>query len=120
MLRPSRLSAVSVVSVLALVSTLTASASLAAPADPATEQVRVNAKQAVERATQPRAAASLIRMHQYRDEIDDLSILAAGYQSVLERRSTNPFVRTTARLTFLDLERARGRMGRTTELMRDL
>jgi len=87
---------------------------------PVTAQAEALGKVAVSRASDPRGAAALIRLHGLMDEVDDLNLLAEPYFTVAARGSTDPNVRALARMLLVDLERARGRTVRAQDLIRDL
>src|SRR4051812_23086575 len=84
---------------------------------PATERAEAYGKAAVARATSPRAAADLIRLHSLRDEVDDLNLLAGPYAAVLGRRGVDPFARVTAQLFYADLVRARGALTKASAML---
>ncbi len=87
---------------------------------PITDRAELLGKQALKLGNEPRAAASLIRLHSLIDEVDDLNLLAEPYSSLLYRRSTDPFVRALAQNFLADVERARGKTVRAKELIADL
>jgi tetratricopeptide (TPR) repeat protein len=87
---------------------------------PTTEQAEAQAKVALARASEPRGAAALVRLHQLIDEVDDLNLLADPYFTIVARRSTDAHVRVLARQLLIDVERARGRTVRAQDLVREL
>lgn len=87
---------------------------------PVTEKAEALAKVAVARSSEPRGAAALLELHGLIDEVDDLNLLAEPYFVVAARRSSDPAVRTLARLLLVEVERARGRTVRAQDLVREL
>ena len=87
---------------------------------PSTDKAEKLAKAALAQHTSPRGAAPLIRLHAMLDEVDDLNLLAQPYAILLTRRSTDPHVRTLARLFFADVERARGRTTKAIDVLEPL
>ena len=63
---------------------------------PVTDRAEALAKDALKSGSDPRAAASLIRLHALLDEVDDLNLLAEPYTALMYRRNTDPHVRTLA------------------------
>ncbi|SET91133.1 DUF3857 and transglutaminase domain-containing protein [Stigmatella erecta] len=93
---------------------------LAKPAGPAAEAAQAYTTQAIELASSPRGAAYLIRLHALAEDLEDITPLVSTYAQVIGRRNTDPNTRATATLLLMDLERARGRMVRATEIQRAL
>src|SRR5579871_489572 len=89
--------------------TLVAALSMGRLDSPVTDRVDKLTQRLYQQAGSPRAAATLIRMHGFIDEVDDLNLLAGPYANLIYRNGTNPFARTLARLFYADLQRARGR-----------
>lgn len=87
---------------------------------PVTEHATSLARVALARANEARGAAPLLRLHALIDEVDDLNLLAEPYFTIAARRSTDPQVRTLARLLLIEVERARGRTVRSQDIVRDL
>ncbi|HYX92353.1 MAG TPA: DUF3857 domain-containing protein, partial [Myxococcaceae bacterium] len=71
-------------------------------------------------ASSPRAIAWLARLDELRDEVSNLQLLAQPYAQVLFGRSTHPEVRRAARMLLADIERARGRLQKSHELLEPL
>lgn len=92
----------------------------AALPDPDVELAQSYAQQAISLSRSPRAAASLVRLHALRDDVDDLNLFAQTYGYFVDRRGTDPLARSVARMLLLDVEKARGRLNRTAELSRQL
>ena len=86
---------------------------------PVTDRAEALSKDALKNGHDPRAAASLIRLHALLDEVDDLNLLAEPYVALMYRRNTDPHVRTLARQLMSDVERARGRTTKAQELIND-
>jgi cellulose synthase operon protein C len=87
---------------------------------PVTDQAEALGRLALARAHEPRGAAALIRLHGLRDDVDDLNLLAEPYFTIAARGSTDPNVRTLARMLLVDLERSRGRAVRAQEIIKSL
>ena len=87
----------------------------AAPENSATA-AREQADEALKLASSPRGAALLLRLHDLREDLEDLTPLVKTYTEVSSRRDTDPNTRATAQLLMMDLERARGRLNRASEL----
>jgi len=87
---------------------------------PSTDRAERLAKTALIQHSSPRGAAPLIRLHAMLDEVDDLNLLAQPYSILLSRRSTDPHVRTLARLFYADVERARGRTTKANDMLEPL
>ncbi len=88
--------------------------------DPETVQAAAHAQAVRMHAGSPRGVAWLYRLHESRDLVPDLNLLAQAYQDVLTRRTADPEVRRVARLLLADVERARGRLKKAAELMQPL
>ena len=88
--------------------------------DPVAAAVRLHSRAALSQGSSPRGAAALIRLHRLRDEADDLAPLVATYGNIAERAVADPFTRFTARWLLADVERARGRLPRVNDLIRQL
>ena len=84
---------------------------------PVTERVEALAKETLAKSNEPRAAAPLIRLRELLDEVDDLNLLAEPLNQLLSRRGTDPFVRTLAQRFLADVERARGRTVKASEIL---
>lgn len=84
---------------------------------PVTERVEALAKETLAKSHEPRAAAPLIRLRELLDEVDDLNLLAEPLNQLLSRRGTDPFVRTLAQRFLADVERARGRTVKASEIL---
>ncbi|MBZ4415071.1 DUF3857 domain-containing protein [Myxococcus sp. RHSTA-1-4] len=82
----------------------------------ADETARAYAAEALKQASSPRGAATLLRMHDLVDDVEDLTPLLSTYAQVASRRSSDPNTRATAQLLLLDTERARGRLVRANEV----
>ncbi len=89
-------------------------------ADPALQLARAEAAQALSTAHSPRAAAHLIRLHALRDELSDLQTFADVYHQILSDPRADPFTRNLARSFLADVERARGRLTKASELVEPL
>ena len=87
---------------------------------PSTDRAEKLAKAALVQHSSPRGAAPLIRLHAMLDEVDDLNLLAQPYAILLSRRSTDPHVRTLARLIYADVERSRGRTTKAIDVLEPL
>ncbi|HLL81161.1 MAG TPA: DUF3857 domain-containing protein, partial [Longimicrobium sp.] len=92
----------------------------ATPADPTVELAQSYAQQALDESKSPRGAAALLRLHALRDDLEDLAVLGNTYVQLVADRRADPFVRTTARMLLMDVEKARGRMTKATELSQEL
>jgi tetratricopeptide (TPR) repeat protein/transglutaminase-like putative cysteine protease len=77
---------------------------------------REQAEEALRLASSPRSAAQLIRLHALQEDLEDLTPLVKTYTEVATRRDTDPGTRATAWFLFMDLERARGRLTRASEI----
>ena len=88
--------------------------------DPATVQAAAHAQAVRMHAGSPRGVAWLYRLHESRDLVPDLNLLAQAYQDVLVHRTSHPETRRVARLLLADVERARGRLKKAGELMKPL
>ncbi|MFT3840109.1 MAG: DUF3857 domain-containing protein [Myxococcaceae bacterium] len=97
--------------------TLVAALSMGRLDSPVTDRVEKLTQRLYQQAGSPRAAATLIRMHGFIDEVDDLNLLAGPYANLLYRQNTNPYVRSLARVFYADLQRARGRTQSSSELL---
>ncbi len=75
---------------------------------PTTARAEKNAREALSNARSPRSAASLIRLHALRDEVDDLNLLADPYARFLRIPGAQPQARAVARMFYADVTRARG------------
>jgi len=95
-------------------------ASAAASADPTDTLARSYAQQAIAEAKSPRAVAPLLRLSELRDGLEDISLLANTYSTLAEQKGADPFVRSTARLLLLDVERAQGHADKAQALSRQL
>ncbi len=89
--------------------TIVAALSMGRLDSPVTDRVEKLTQKLYQQAGSPRAAATLVRLEGFLDEVDDLNLLAQPYAVMLSRRTTDPFVRTLARVFYADVERARGR-----------
>lgn len=87
---------------------------------PVTDRAEALAKETLKNGNDPRAAASLIRLHSLLDDVDDLNLMAEPYTALIYRRNTDPQVRMLARLFMADVERARGRTLKAQELINEL
>ncbi len=87
---------------------------------PVTDRAEALGKEVLKLGNDPRAAASLIRLHALIDDLDDLNLLAEPYSALIYRRGTDPHVRAMARIFMADVERARGRTQKAAELIGDL
>jgi tetratricopeptide (TPR) repeat protein len=87
---------------------------------PVTDRAEALAKEALKQGNDARGAAPLMRLHALLDEVDDLNLLAEPYTALIYRRNTEPHVRALAKLFMADVERARGRTVKSTELINDL
>ena len=87
-----------------------------AASDNSATAAREQAEAALQLATSPRGAAQLIRLHDLKEDLEDLTPLVRTYTEVATRRDSDPGTRTTAQLLLVDLERSRGRMTRVAEL----
>jgi hypothetical protein len=92
----------------------------AEPPDPTVQRATERAKAVREYASSPRGVAWLYRLHDTRDQVPDLNLLAQTYQDVMVQKSSHPEVRRVARLLLADVERARGRLKKAKELMEPL
>lgn len=86
----------------------------------AREAAQTHAKQALERASSPQAVADLARLHQLREEVDDLNLLAEPYATLMNRESAHPAVRKVARVLYADVERARGHLVKSRTVLEPL
>ncbi|OJT16357.1 cell division protein FtsK [Archangium sp. Cb G35] len=77
---------------------------------------REQAEEALKLASSPRGAAHLIRLHTLREDLEDLTPLVKTYAEVATRRDTDPGTRATAWFLFMDLERSRGRLNKSSEI----
>jgi tetratricopeptide (TPR) repeat protein/transglutaminase-like putative cysteine protease len=105
---------------LPLLTLLAVTSASAREADPATQLAEAEAKQALALYNSPRAAAHLVRLQSYRDEVEDLNLFAQTYHDLLGRRATDPLVRALTRMLYADIERARGRYTKATEQLEPL
>lgn len=87
---------------------------------PVTDRADALSKEALKLGSDPRGAASLIRLHGLIDDLDDLNLLAEPYSALIYRRNTDPHVRALARLFMADVERARGRTQKAQEQIAEL
>ncbi len=88
--------------------------------DPLVEQIKSEASEAMHWVRSPRAAAHLIRLHAMRDQVSDLQLLAHVYSDVLSHPHADPATRALARALLADVERARGRLTKATDLLEPL
>ncbi|HME90580.1 MAG TPA: DUF3857 domain-containing protein [Myxococcaceae bacterium] len=88
--------------------------------DPVRKIVEAEAREAIRLAHSPRGAVHLIRLHNFRDEVADLNLLAQPYHQILAQRGADPMTRSLARMFSADIERARGKIGRATEYVEPL
>lgn len=72
------------------------------------------------RSPSPRAAASLIRLHLLKDQVEDLRPIVRAEQALAADPKVNPLLRAEAQLLLLELERSRGRSPRVADLDREL
>jgi tetratricopeptide (TPR) repeat protein len=86
---------------------------------PSTDQAEALGRLAMSRASEPRGAATLLKLHAMMDELDDLNLLAEPYFVIESRRSTDPHVRALVRTLLVDLERARGRTVRAHDIIKE-
>lgn len=93
--------------------------SLARLDSPVTDRAEALAKEALKNGADPRAAASLIRLHTLLDDVDELNLLAEPYSALMYRRNTDGQVRALAKRFMADVERARGRTTKAQELITD-
>lgn len=93
---------------------------LARPADPTAEAAQALADKALELSTSPRGTAYLVRLHGMVEDLEDLTPLVSTYATIASKRSADPGTRATATMLLMDLERARGRTVRATEVNRAL
>ncbi|MFL5318823.1 MAG: DUF3857 domain-containing protein [Myxococcaceae bacterium] len=92
-----------------------------APAtDPTLELARQYAQEALTNPVTVRNAAPLIRLHALRDDVDDLNVFAQVYWTLLSRRQVDPSVRMLARTFAAEIERTRGKTGKSAEMMEPL
>jgi tetratricopeptide (TPR) repeat protein len=77
---------------------------------------REQAEEALRLASSPRGVAHLLRLHALREDLEDLTPLVKTYGEVISRRDSDAGARATAHLLLMDLERARGRLQRASEL----
>jgi tetratricopeptide (TPR) repeat protein len=103
-----------------LIAPLAAGAEVAVGNDPIAQLARSEADAALRLAKSPRGAVHLIRLQALRDEVADLNILAGLYRRLLEDRKADPTVRALARMFAADIERARGRLNKSAELLKPL
>jgi tetratricopeptide (TPR) repeat protein len=103
-----------------LVAVLPGLALASSDVDPALQLARTEAAQALSTASSPRAAAHLVRLHALRDELSDLQTLADVYSQILSNGRADPFARDLARSFLADVERARGRLTKSAELVEPL
>ncbi|QRN95646.1 DUF3857 domain-containing protein [Archangium violaceum] len=87
-----------------------------AAAETSATAAREQADEALKLASSPRGAAQLIRLHAFKEDLEDLTPLVKTYGEVISRRDSDAGARATAHLLLMDLERARGRMQRASEL----
>ena len=87
---------------------------------PVTDRAEALGKEVLKNGSDPRAAATLIRLHALIDDLDELNLLAEPYASLIYRRNTDPHVRAMARLFMADVERARGRTQKAQEQINEL
>ncbi|MBL9038102.1 MAG: DUF3857 domain-containing protein [Archangium sp.] len=103
-----------------MVFALLVSLALARSDNPVTQRAEALATYAVQHGGDARTAATVIRMHALRDDIDDLNVLVDPLATLASRRSTGDGVRALAHLFLTDIERARGRTVRATEVLKGL
>lgn len=87
---------------------------------PVTDRAELLGKQALQRGSEPRGAASLIRLRAMLDDVDDLNLLAEPFAQLVSRRSTDERVRVLAQMFLADVERTRGRTVKAQDMIRDL
>ena len=84
---------------------------------PVTDRAEFLAKEALKNGNDPRAAASLMRLHALIDDLDDLNLLAEPYTALMYRRNTDPHVRNLARQLMSEVERTRGRTTKAASVL---
>ncbi len=116
MSRTPRLAALSRTTWLVALLTLACPLLTRAATESSATAAREQAEEALKLASSPRGAAQLIRLHAFKEDLEDLTPLVRVYSDVSTRRSSDPHTRATASLLLLDLERARGRLNRAAEV----
>ncbi len=102
---------------LLVVSPLAARADVVVGDDPIDQLAQSEADAALRLAKSPRGGVHLMRLQALRDEVADLSLLGNVYRRVLGESRVDPMVRTLARMFAADIERARGRVNKSAELL---
>jgi tetratricopeptide (TPR) repeat protein/transglutaminase-like putative cysteine protease len=87
---------------------------------PTTELAERHAAAALELSRSPRAAAHLYRLHELRDEVDDLNLLAQTYSTLLRKGGVDPLVKGLALQLYSDVERTRGRLAKAQAMLEPL
>jgi len=87
---------------------------------PVTDRAEALGKLALAHGHEARGAGPLIRLHAMIDDVDDLNLLAEPFAVLVSRRSTEERVRVLAQVFLADVERARGRTVKASDLIRDL
>jgi tetratricopeptide (TPR) repeat protein len=95
-------------------------ASLGTEQDPTVQLVQERAAAARFLSRSPEGAAALIRLHELKDEVEDLRPIARTEQELAYGVRINPFTRAEARLLLLDLERSRGQLPKAVDLNHQL
>lgn len=113
----SRIRSLALAAVLA--SSLASPAAMARLDSPTTARAEALGQRAVSLRSSPRAAAYAIRLHELRDEVDDLNLLAQPYAQLVGPGS-HPLVRTLALQQYADLERARGHLSKAKAMLEPL
>ncbi|HEX8438274.1 DUF3857 domain-containing protein, partial [Archangium sp.] len=116
MSRTPRLAALSRTTWLVALLTLACPLLTRAATESSAAAAREQAEEALKLASSPRGAAQLIRLHAFKEDLEDLTPLVKVYSDLSVRRDTDPHTRATAQWLLLDLERARGRLNRAAEL----
>jgi len=89
-------------------------------ADPTEVRAHAYAQQALAEARSPRGVAALLKLSHLREGLEDLSLLSSTFSTLAEQRTADPFVRSTARLLLLDVERALGHTAKAQALSQGL
>lgn len=102
---------------LVLLGTLPAHARLGSPTAERAENL---AREALALHHSPRAAIPLFQLYALRDQVEDLNLLAQPYSALLGRAGTDPFVRFSAQLLYVQVELARGHTTKAKALLESL
>lgn len=120
MLRTFRLCAAILFASLLALPAFAAEGPVQSPQDPTAELAREYAKAALAQGSSVRGAAALIRLHELRDQVEDLNVFAQTYWSLIARRSTDANVKALARGFLSNIELARGRTQKSSDMLEGL